>query len=192
MSESVLIALVSALSGFIVAFLAEPVKTYFQNRAKLMNLRIALYKELAINYIVLDKLAPDDASQFKWGGNNPSYALRTECYKHALESEYSTFYQMKDANLINLMMGIGIIQIIEGFNYLRNLSDEQRSSAFPQFIEMYLNNSTNFKNMFASAFYHQRLDRKIITDFINKPTYESLMKRGKEYLASHASEESTN
>ena len=41
---------IATISGFIIAFFAEPLKTYFQNRAKLKNLRIALYKEILYNY----------------------------------------------------------------------------------------------------------------------------------------------
>ena len=189
MSESVFIALVSALSGFIVAFLAQPVKTYVQNRAKLKNLRIALYKEMSINYSVLNTLTPDDYSTFEWGGNNPAYALRTECYKHALETEISTFYQMNEANLINLLMGACILHIIEGFKHLRNLSEEQLSKDLPRYTESYLNNSTNFKDVYAASFYGGLFDRKILTDIIQQPTYENIMKRGKEYSEKRVSEQ---
>lgn len=48
--------IIATLSGFIIAFFAEPVKSYFANRAKLNNLRIALYKELLYNYSTLKDL----------------------------------------------------------------------------------------------------------------------------------------
>ena len=192
MSEPVLIALVSTLSGFIVAFLAEPVKTYVQNRAKLKNLRIALYKEMSINYAVLNTLAPDDYSTFEWGGNNPAYALRAECYKHALENEISTFYQMQEANLINLLMGACVLHIIEGFRHLGNLSEEQLSKDLPRYTESYLNTSTNFKDVFAASFYDGQFDRRILTDIIQQPTYEEIMKRGKEYSERRVSKQATH
>ena len=41
--------IIATLSGFIIAFFAEPVKSYFQNRGQLHNLRVALYKEMVNN-----------------------------------------------------------------------------------------------------------------------------------------------
>jgi hypothetical protein len=181
--------IIATLSGFIIAFFAEPVKNYFANKAKLHNLRVALYKELSINYSILDTLAPDDYSTFEWGGNYPAYALRAECYKHALENEISTFYQMKEANLINILMGTCIVSTIEGFSRFRNLSEERRFTDLPRFTESYLITSANFKDVFAASCYHGQLDKKILTDVIQQPTYENIIKRGKEYAEKGVLEE---
>jgi len=47
--------IIATLSGFIIAFLAEPVKDIIQHRTKLLNLKVALYKELWGNYATLDE-----------------------------------------------------------------------------------------------------------------------------------------
>jgi hypothetical protein len=41
--------IIATLSGFIIAFFAEPAKKNFLERTKLHNLKIALYKELIFN-----------------------------------------------------------------------------------------------------------------------------------------------
>ncbi len=45
--------LVGTISGFIIAFLAEPVKTFFENRNKKNRLRKSLYREICYLYEAL-------------------------------------------------------------------------------------------------------------------------------------------
>jgi len=96
--------IIATLSGFIIAFFAEPVKIYFQNRAKLKDLRLALYKELIHNWILLTPFAEDSNK------NDPSivlgvvwFGLRTECYKKALENELPLFYRLDESSTINML-----------------------------------------------------------------------------------------
>jgi hypothetical protein len=42
--------LIGTVSGFVIAFFAEPVKVFFQNRTGKQILRVALYKEILSNY----------------------------------------------------------------------------------------------------------------------------------------------
>ena len=37
--------LIGTISGFLIAFFAEPIKIYFSNNFKKRNIRLALYKE---------------------------------------------------------------------------------------------------------------------------------------------------
>lgn len=45
--------IIGTLSGFIIAFFAEPIKIYFQNKAKINYIRLAVYKEISHNYVVI-------------------------------------------------------------------------------------------------------------------------------------------
>jgi len=95
--------LIGTISGFLIAFLAEPIKIHFQNQAKSRNLRIAIYKEIFFNY-----------SLIKWHFENDSihnyteegkYLLQTECYKYAINQELSLFYQLNEAISVNAIYG---------------------------------------------------------------------------------------
>lgn len=95
--------IIGTLSGFIIAFFAEPVKNYFSMKTKLHNLRVALYKELLSNYYILTHFVMDsDASDAYTIHNLAKYELRTEFYNHTLQHESSLFYQLKEANVLNI------------------------------------------------------------------------------------------
>jgi hypothetical protein len=98
--------LVATLSGFVIAFFAEPMKIYFQNRNKIQNLRIALYKEIYHNYMGLKTHAEIVTKQIDQLENMmvfANYFYRTECYKQAITQELTSFYQLKEATMINAL-----------------------------------------------------------------------------------------
>lgn len=92
--------IISTLSGFTIAFLAEPVKTFFQNKYKLSNLRNALYKELMQNRSILELVAKKEigTEDFK---NIAQFLLINNCYKYVINQEITFFYQLKEARLFN-------------------------------------------------------------------------------------------
>lgn len=92
--------LISVFAGFITAFLAEPVKVYFTNKAKNRNLRRALYGELLGIY---NSLLTFLVSAEERGINVPfSKVVNTnfDCYKFA-KSDPALFYQLKEASVIS-------------------------------------------------------------------------------------------
>lgn len=92
--------LISVFAGFITAFLAEPVKVYFTNKAKKNNLRRALYGEiLSIYNGVFNFLVFTDERGMKVSF---SKVVNTnfDCYKFA-KSDPSLLYKLKEASLIN-------------------------------------------------------------------------------------------
>jgi len=92
--------IIATISGFVIAFFAEPVKIYFQNKAKLKNLQIAIYKEIIHNYALLRNFNGEGDFRPLIEFNN-EYYIRTECYKQAITSELTLFYQLKEASAIN-------------------------------------------------------------------------------------------
>lgn len=93
--------LIGTISGFIVAFMAEPVKSHFQNRNQRKHLRISLYKELFINYIWLSgNESIEDLQVFLRASKQ---ALRFECYDHVITQQVTLFYQLREAVMITLL-----------------------------------------------------------------------------------------
>src|SRR5215216_6605487 len=104
----------ATISGFVIAFFAEPVKIYFQNRAKLNDLRVALYKKLLANYVSLYFLIQDKSPLS--GSKKANYyrmPLRRECYEHALENEISLFYRLNESSHINVLQGSTLYRLVE-------------------------------------------------------------------------------
>jgi hypothetical protein len=111
--DEMLKVIVATLSGFIIAFSAEPIKIYFQDRSKKQNLRVALYKEIYHNYClaktyieVYDEEVPIEKKRDIHLGNLVAfsrYLYRTECYKQAISQDLSYFYQLKEATMINAL-----------------------------------------------------------------------------------------
>jgi hypothetical protein len=172
--------IIATLSGFIIAFFAEPVKNYFQDRAKLRNLRIALYKEVFYNYTVLSesrmKIIEDEA-EVAIGDYLSQRVLRTECYKHALENEISLFYQLDEAHMIHILEGRLLGQIMNLYGDMNNLLGEEvsRADINPAFAML----SRSFQNSFAILVYVGTLQAKVLKKIISKDEYLKLVEKGK-------------
>src|SRR3989304_291447 len=120
------VTIIGMIAAFLTAILAEPAKNYFQNMGKLHNLRIALYKEMVHNYNILRRFVLDDfGSEFPPGEYLARHALRTECYKNAIQNELSLFYQLDEANLINSLQGTLMGQIITLSSDLKDYLGEE-------------------------------------------------------------------
>ncbi|NJO76618.1 MAG: hypothetical protein HC833_24505 [Leptolyngbyaceae cyanobacterium RM1_406_9] len=92
--------LISVFAGFITAFLAEPVKVYFTNRAKKNNLRRSLYGEILNIYSSLSNFL---VSIEERGIQIPFLKVvdtNFNCYNFA-KSDPTLFYQLKEANSVN-------------------------------------------------------------------------------------------
>lgn len=102
---------IGIISGFLTAFLAEPIKTYFVNRSKRSKLKTALYREMVSVYDGLKFLV--EAIVYKGIDIPIDDVIFSEfsCYEHA-KSEPLTFYQLKEAPLIN--------QFYKNISILRN------------------------------------------------------------------------
>jgi hypothetical protein len=105
--------LIGTLSGFLIAFLSEPIKLYFQNQINKNNLRKALYHEIFSNYYAFGAFVEHNDN----GKKVPTvdidvlqsasrHNIRTEYYKFATTQNAHLFYQLKEASWINLLYGL--------------------------------------------------------------------------------------
>ena len=129
--------IIAAVSGFIVAFFAEPLKLNFQNNSRKKYLRIALYSEIHNNYRFLS------AHLKIYHENNPQQikaffdgtmrlAVRTDCYKHFTSHYPDLLYQLKEASIINLLYAY----LISAINPM--LSSENKIHDFRSAIESFV------------------------------------------------------
>ena len=178
--------IIATISGFVISFLAEPVKNYFANRAKLHNLRIALYKEMLSNYIFM-KAYGENTSSFR-PENVVQIVIRRECYTQSLENEVYLFYQLNEAHQINVLQGSVLAKIFERSTETTRLLDKSRTMKLaeksPDFDSKVLDHFREMCNSYARIFaiccYQRSFNREIIEKLTNQPQYEEIMKRGKE------------
>src|SRR3989304_907108 len=118
--------LIGTLSGFLIAFFAEPVKIYFQNKTKLKNLKLALYKELLDNYWTLrDMKGVNEKELVKF---MHEFGIRMECYKNAIQNEVSLFYQLKESHSFNVLYSRWLALMVDmRKGYSQETTDEQLS-----------------------------------------------------------------
>lgn len=174
--------LAAFITAFVTAFLAEPVKSYFENKNKLQNLRIALYKELILNYI----LVGDYVSRAEEVGELfidliIQHGIRTECYKHAIQNELTLFYQLPESNLISILHNSFLV-LLQKPNYDdKELNKKVRSA--------YTISSKGFLENVAFGFYSGGLDKRLLKDLVTSNQYLELMKKGKkDFLKKKAKE----
>jgi hypothetical protein len=97
--------IIGTVSGFLIAFLAEPVKIYFQNASKKKSLRLALYGELINNFMNLhfflgglDRSSEDRVAEAY--SKLSKLILKVDVYRFAMSPElYHLFYQLKESSL---------------------------------------------------------------------------------------------
>ena len=92
--------LISVFSGFITAFLAEPIKVFFTNRAEVSNLRRSIYGEIVSTYNSFTNFLISVEDR---GVRIPlSNAVNSDfdCYKYA-KSHPTLFYKLREASIVN-------------------------------------------------------------------------------------------
>jgi hypothetical protein len=154
--------LIATISGFIIAFFAEPVKAWFQNRAKVRELRLALYKEIFLNYSYLagenkDKIFSKALVQ---------HAMQNNCYQYAINSEIKTFYKVKEAATINNIYTIAY--------FLTGVSDGTISTPIQPDIREGIELYVSTINIIIKS---GDLDKKIVAQCIGKETLKEIMSK---------------
>lgn len=116
--------LIGTISGFIIAFFAEPIKRHFENKSKLKHLRIALYKEMIQNFLMLEGTLNDFRSNEKSNIMVGQPLLITDCYRHIVSQETALYYQLKEARLINMFYKLldMLVKIPEGEKAFRTVA----------------------------------------------------------------------
>src|SRR5260221_13126443 len=93
--------LIGTISGFVIAFFAEPIKRYFENKSKLQYLRIALYKEMIQNFLMLESTLDDFRNNEKSNIMVGQPLMIDDCYRYVVSQETALYYQLTEARLIN-------------------------------------------------------------------------------------------
>ena len=163
MDETIKI-LIGTLSGFIIAFLAEPVKTFFQNRYKLSNLRIALYKESMQNRSILELLVTKEIGKEDFI-NIAQFLLLNNCYKYVLEQEITFFYQLKEARLFN--------SAYKTLDKLINLTTEDIESRWDFVMEL----AKAYLGVIQDGLDYKTLDKRLLEKVTSKKEVLNILKK---------------
>jgi len=142
--------LISVFAGFITAFLAEPIKVYFTNKAKRNNFRRSLYGEILgiyESFFTLLVSAEERGVQISF---SKVVSANLDCYKFA-KSDPVTFYQLKESSLIN--------QVYKNIELLRQENESgiefEKSLAVAKLIILQIE----------SFLISQKIDRKIMVEY---------------------------
>ena len=98
------VAILGVVAGFIAAFFAEPVKSWFAEKAKLQNIRLSLYKEIAQNLFFLNSLINslndgDTSDIFDW--LVLENWISNKCYNSIIENSVDEFYRLDEVIYID-------------------------------------------------------------------------------------------
>jgi hypothetical protein len=170
---------VAFITASITTFFAEPIKDFFQTKAKIRVLRIALYKELVHNYFSLSNIDrnPSNITTAEFVARS---SLRNECYNHALQNELSVFYQLDEASVINSLYN-QINTIVHFSGELHKLfSDEVRNKASDPAFVAFMNFVDNFRDGFVSEVYIKTFDVDLLKRLVKADLLQEIMKKGKE------------
>jgi hypothetical protein len=91
---------IGTLSGFVIAFFAEPVKRFFERK----QLRNMLYREFIDNHFVLKDRPPNPSSRELI--DIILLRLQTDSYDYAKVHNISLYYELKEASCFNQMYSI--------------------------------------------------------------------------------------
>lgn len=168
--------IVAFLTALITAFLAEPIKTYYQSKSDLKYLRIALYKEMFFNYQLISGWVQELKGDYTFGSSMLKNTLRAECYKHAVESQTSLFYRLHETDAINHLQGASLSTL---YSYL-DTDDKTISKEDKDLMGM----SEGYVEIFEHNSYENIFDRKVLKTIMPMNKYQDLLKRG-EFITSN-------
>jgi hypothetical protein len=176
MDESLKI-IVGTLSGFVVAFLAEPIKLFFQTAIKKNNLRKGLYHEIAHNYSALKHLfrKTDEEGDEEFDESSlktASQLIRTECYRYVISQETYLFYQIKEAATINILYSL-LDMIFILFNSETDKGDYESMLTFFRKVNI-REDIRSYLDSVKNSLDHKVLDKKLMIKIIGKNVYMNI------------------
>jgi hypothetical protein len=157
--------IIGTLSGFIIAFFAEPIKLFFQDRNRINNLRLSLYKELCHNYSVLE-IACSEVREYAVFGTHLKYLLTNQCYTYAVSKDISSFYKLKEAMWIVIAN-----KNLDGIITEQNAFIDSNLK-FKEMAELYLDS-------FAIAVSSEDLKSGLVRSVIGKEAFIKILERGR-------------
>lgn len=159
------------ITASITSFLGEPIKSYFENKNKLNNLRIALYKELIINYHQLN--IPNEEDGKLLIDLIMQNGIRTECYRYAVENNLTLFYQLSESIVISELYNTFSLLNQDANNVYKEINKEFSFTA----------NSNGFLNSLALFIAMGVIDKKLIKKLAPQTVYFDILKKGKNELS---------
>jgi hypothetical protein len=187
--------IIGTLSGFIIAFLAEPVKIYFQNVNKLSRLRKAFYKELHFNYLLCKKMAnkrglktPPTRGNLKGYIEMSIEDTKSQYYEQIIQSELDMFYQIEESTAIHNLHGS--LKFLERrakakwINELTDIKNETDEVSQPSGIEFAINEiakvAKEWCEDYVSYYYLKILDKNILKNIAKSEDYKEIISSGKQ------------
>lgn len=168
------------ITASVTAFLAEPVKMYFQDRSSRKYLTLALYKELLHNYFLLEHVL--DYSEEDSGISRDTmnilgeFNLRTECYRQAVSDQLQMFYRLEEAaefNEVYSMLALAIqLPSMPGRESEDGTAEERTSS------RLIARASRDFINSVARYFYSGKFNKVVLARLVSTTKYVRIMNRG--------------
>jgi hypothetical protein len=156
------------ITASVTAFLAEPVKSYFENKRIEDNIRNALYGELLDNYHHL-LWNVKNADKFQKAALKTSGRIvSNECYKQVRQKDIVHYYKMYDSTAITSLNDI--------VNMLIELSDEKKTEKSK--IKQYQLHALLFVEAISNFVYNGYMDRKIIKSTLHEEDYFRLLEIG--------------
>jgi len=187
--------IIGTLSGFIIAFLAEPVKIHFQNLNKLNRLRKALYKELHFNYLLCRNMAKKRGLKTPpTRGNLKAYIemciedTKSQYYEQTIHSELDMFYQIEESTTIHNLHGS--LKFLERraktkwINELADIKNAANETSKASGIGFAINEIAEVAEEWCESyvsFYHlKKLDKRILKKIANGEDYKEVISTGKQ------------
>ena len=172
--QSNLVTIIGMIAAFITAsvtpLLTEWVKNTLQHKNKLHNLRIALYKEMLSNYVVLN-IAVESENPLEPRLASLRQSLRVECYEDLLANDVSLFYQMKEALSISTLQGI--------VAFIKELANSPNSKKEDDFIAW----CREYVETFEIYVHDESLQPKVLKSFMSSGYHAKLKLNGEAVLS---------
>jgi methyltransferase-like protein len=166
------------ITASITSFLAEPIKSYFENTNKINQVRKALYKELVDTHMSLARHV------FGKEIDNKNYvdliiqgSIQTACFKHTIQNDVTLFYQLDESGIINILYSY--LSLMSNPLGLPKLEDGDTEDIDKKYIQMFTTLSDAFIETFAVEAYSHRLDNKLLKKIMIQNDYDAMMLYGK-------------
>lgn len=166
--DNATLTVLGMIAAFVTAFLAEPVKIYFETKRKESDFRKALYGELLENYhLFMWSFRNTDKFQ-ESALHTTSEMVSNEVYKQIRQNEFVLYFKMYDSSSITMLNSI--------INKSIKISGTKKSESTK--LKIYQLNAWAFVEAMSFFVYKGYLERKIIKNLLNVEEYLEFLEIG--------------
>ena len=163
---------IATISGFLIAFFAEPIKIYFQQRARKQAIRRALCHELYFNYESFRKFTDKQDGEFTKNELqkfvfNAKYATHVEAHKYYLTHDLDLYYQLGEVATINWLYAL-LNRLLD------NLTSRYESKEIPTIV---LNEIKNYIGAYRDAIDTGKLNKQLLINIIGNDNYKFIQEK---------------